>query len=117
MAKRGRPRKHDLPKRAPKRTGKRGPRPVDPEPEHQLVETGQLSLIEDAALDDLENLAKSYASVRDRRMALTLQEVDANALVLKKMKEYGKTTYRRDGIEINVVTSEEKAKVKIKDED
>jgi hypothetical protein len=111
-----------LPMRRPKKTGKRGPHPEEQpgtEPQGELIVDEQQSLpgMEDAAIDDLENAARSYASVRDRRMALTKQEVDANALVLKMMKEYGKTTYRRDGIEIYVVTTEEKAKVRVSKDD
>jgi len=109
----GRPRKHDLPRHAPKRSGKRGPRPETTE-----VELSQPSLpgMEDAAIDELENVARDYVSVRDRRMALTEQEVDANALVLSMMKKHGKEVYRRDGIEIQIVAKDEKARVKIKEE-
>jgi hypothetical protein len=105
-----------------KRTGKRGPRPDTPEdaqPAGELInEQGSLPGMEDAAIDDLENVARNYATVRDRRMALTEQEVHAKNLVLSKMKEHGKETYRRDGISIQIVHEAESVKVKVdKDEE
>ena len=111
-----------LPMRRPKKTGKRGPHPEDEpgtEPQGELIVDEQQSLpgMEDAAIDDLENAARSYASVRDRRMALTEQQVDAKNVVLAKMKEAGKTAYRRDGIEIRVVMSEETVKVRVTEEE
>lgn len=98
---------------------KRGPRPesTDGQPAGELIEQASLPGMEDAAIDDLENVARQYASVRDRRMALTEQEVDAKMLVLAKMKEHGKETYRRDGISILIVHTDETVKVKIAEED
>ena len=111
-----------LPARRPKKTGKRGPHPEDEpgtEPQGELIVDEQQSLpgMEDAAIDDLENAARSYASVRDRRMALTEQQVDAKNVVLNKMREHGKQNYRRDGIEIRVVATEETVKVRVTDEE
>src|SRR5689334_6127836 len=104
-----------LPSVAPKKTGKRGVRPVDyenPDPLPDLAEPEpptsaevaefldgvgatrekrkekvkkpevvppqeqRLPGMEDAAIEELEDSAKRYAQIRDKRMALTEQEVD-----------------------------------------
>jgi len=111
-----------LPMRRPKKTGKRGPHPEDEAGSHgqgELIVDEQQFLpgMEDAAIEDLESAARSYVSVRDRRMALTKQEVDAKNVVLNKMREHGKQNYRRDGIEIRVVATEETVKVRVTDEE
>lgn len=108
-----------LPKKAPKKTGKRGPRPETPDGEAvvgELIEP-RLPGMEDSAIEELEDAAKRYVTVRDERMALTEREVDSKDLVLTLMKRHDKQTYRRDGIEINIVHTEESVKVKFKEKD
>jgi len=132
--KRARPPKHD--KATPrKKSGKRGPWPekkAEQTPataqeageqgtaeEHygEPLEQGMLAGMEDAAIDELEDAAKKYAGIRDRRMALTKQEVDAQDLVLTLMKRHEKEHYNRDGIEIKIIHESEKAKVTVKKEE
>lgn len=74
----------------------------------------RLPAMEDAAIEELEDAAERYAGIRDKRMALTEQEVDCQELLLTLMKRNGKKHYKRDGIECTVVAKEEKVRVKIK---
>lgn len=107
-----------LPKRPPKKTGKRGVGPApDGEPVvGELIEP-RLPGMEDSAIEELEDAAKRYVGVRDERMALTEREVDAKDLVLTLMKRHDKETYRRDGLEIKVVHTDESVKVRFKEEE
>jgi hypothetical protein len=68
---------------------------------------------EDRAIKPLEDVAAAYADVRDRRMVLNKEEHELKVHALKLMHKYGKTIYRRDGIEIRIVESDEDVKVKI----
>ena len=114
-------RKSHLPSKAPKRSGKRGPRPEAVSDENATVsEVTQpmLPTMEDSAIEEIESAAMRYADVRDRRMALTEQEVDANDLVKTLMHRHGKTHYKRGKVEIIIKATDEKCKVKIaKEED
>lgn len=69
-------------------------------------------------IEELETLAKQYAKLRDKRQALTVQEVDLKGQLLGAMKKHKKTSYIHGKITITVVVEEEGVKVKIaKDED
>lgn len=70
--------------------------------------------MEDRAIKALEDVAASYADVRDRRMALNLEEAELKVMALKLMHRYDKTIYRHAGIEIRVIDGEEDVKVKVK---
>jgi hypothetical protein len=81
------------------------------------VQTDQrLPGMEDAAIEELEDAAKRYAVVRDKRMALTDQEVDMKELLLTLMTRHGKKEYRHHGIEIKVVPEGAKVKVRIEED-
>lgn len=69
---------------------------------------------EDRAIQPLEDIAASYADVRDRRIELNREEGELKAHALKLMHKFGKTIYRRDGIEIRIVPGEDDVKVRIK---
>jgi len=69
---------------------------------------------EDRAIRALENAANEYADIRDQRMELSRQEHPLKEKLLKLMKHHGKQAYRRDGISIEIVTTQETVKVKIK---
>ena len=69
---------------------------------------------EDRAIRPLENIAASYADVRDRRIELNREESELKQTALKLMKQFGKMIYRRDGIEIRIVPGEDDVKVKIR---
>jgi len=77
----------------------------------------KLAGMEDNKLEDLDEIAKDYATVRDRRMELTKQEVSLNSELLTLMKKHSKTSYNCDGITINVVHEKEKVKVKVAKEE
>jgi hypothetical protein len=114
----------ELPAKAPKRTGRAGIGPKEdgpdreaPEPlEKVLAEPKQkrLPTMEDNKLADLEAAAERYAEIRDRRMALTDEEVGLKASLLTIMKRHSKVSYKRDGIEVNIVVKDETVRVKIK---
>ena len=124
MAKTAKHHAKHLPTKPPKRTGKRMPPPEDPDEQTigsvmagEAPKQKRLPTMEDNKLDDLEAAAENYADIRDRRMALTEQEVDLKAGLLKIMKDRGKATYKRDGIECRIVAKDETVRVKIKKED
>jgi hypothetical protein len=72
--------------------------------------------MEDRQIGDLEQVAIDYADIRDRRQALTKDEVDLKSRALNLMHKYGKTHYKRDGVEITLVPGEEDVKVRVKKE-
>ena len=74
----------------------------------------QQDLIADRAIKPLDNVAASYADIRDRRMALTQDEAALKQMAIKLMHKYEKTIYRHDGIEIRLVDGKEDVKVKVK---
>lgn len=104
-----------LPKRAPKKSGKRGIGPAH-DPDHG--KTSRLPGMEDAAIEDLENAAREYANLRDNRLQVLKDEVAVKEDLLLLMKSHHKEKYTHDGIEIRLVHEKENVKVKIKkDED
>jgi hypothetical protein len=74
----------------------------------------QQALITDRAIPALEQVAADYAAIRDDRMELAVREAALKATAIKLMHKYGKTVYRRDGIELRLVEGEETITVKIK---
>jgi len=126
---------HALPKSAPKRSGKRGVGPkldtVDdfdkpvrseafaPHAEEKPKKPRQARLpeMEDAAIEALEVLAESYASIRDQRQELTTEEVRLKNELLDAMHKENKTSYVHSGVEIRVIVEKEKVRVRIKREE
>jgi hypothetical protein len=78
--------------------------------------TRDLPGMEDRAIKPLEDVAASYADVRDQRIALNKTEAELKKTALTLMHKYDKTIYRHAGIEIRVVPGEEDVKVKIRKE-
>lgn len=62
-------------------------------------------------------MAADYADVRDRRQALTAEEVTLKQRAMQLMTQHHKTVYRRNGITITIVPGEAKIKVKVKPAD
>lgn len=83
------------------------------------VQTKQARLpgTEDAAIEKLEDLAHNYVKVRDKRQALTTQEVELKTEILAEMHKLKKTRYEFGRTVIEVVTVKEKVKVKVQDDD
>lgn len=69
---------------------------------------------EDAAIESLEALAEEYAEARDERMAIGERESDLKQKLLTEMHANGKTKYLHAGVEIEVIATDEKVKVRIK---
>ena len=60
---------------------------------------------------EIEDAAKQYVEVRDRRMELTKDEVEAHGILLEAMKRAGAEFYRTtNGMDCRI---EEKEKVKV----
>lgn len=90
-------------KAAKKQTAKRTPEPRQK----------RLSEMDDPEISELENLAEEYATIRDKRQALTKREVELRGELLLEMKKHGRQHYHHAGIDITVVHENEKVKVKI----
>ncbi len=74
--------------------------------------------MEEPEIEELEQAAKIYAKLRDKRQALTMQEVELKTKLLALMKKYKKTEYVHNKVSISVVVEEETVKVRIqKDKD
>jgi len=98
---------------APKRNGKRGISLADSD----LGKTSRLPGMEDAAIEELEDCARNYAKLRDRRIVLLNEEVDMKEDLLALMKRNNKEKYIHDGIEISITHEKEKVKVIIKEDE
>jgi hypothetical protein len=73
--------------------------------------------MENRELKDIEDAARRYAGIRDKRMSLNEQEVKLKDLLLGLLKKHNKREYRRDGIEVWIKVEEETVKVKISEDD
>jgi hypothetical protein len=73
--------------------------------------------MEDGPIKDLEAEAHEYAKYRDKRMQWGRDESASKERLLDLMKKHKKDHYKRDGIEITLVTEKENVKVKISDGD
>lgn len=62
----------------------------------------------------LNRAAIEYAEIRDRRMEMTNEEVEAKAKVLNLMKKHDLSTYAYGRINVRLVVGEDTVKVKIK---
>jgi len=113
-----------LPKRAPKKTGRRGvgPKPLDDKQDfdkptkQQLLKDAarqaRLPGMEDTAIEEIETTARQYKSKQDKRIAILKQEVDLKNLLLGLLHQHGKSSYYRDGLAIDIVPTSEKVKVR-----
>lgn len=141
--KKGKSVEEHLPKKAPKRIGKKGVGPKDepldpvkdfetpvkqepaaelqgsalPESEKKKPRQARLPTMEDRAIEELEDSAENYADVRDQRMELTREESRLKDELLGLMKKHKKTSYVHDGFDIKVIVESEKLRVRIKKED
>jgi len=104
---------------APRRSGRRGIGPVD-EAEKRVEEAiakgpkqKQFAGMEDERIEELESAAEFYAELRDKRQALTAQEVPAKKRLLDFMHANHKTHYKHGEIEIEVITKKESVRVTI----
>lgn len=131
-----------LPQTPPKKTGKRGVGPK-PDGEREFTGTlaeqdtarqaseqpaaeplkvpgakkprqARLPEMEDPEIEELENAAQDYASIRDERIALNQDEHKLKEKLLSLMKVNKKERYHRDGIEVKLVHENETVKVRVK---
>ena len=69
--------------------------------------------MENREIKELNDAAEEYASIRDERQQLTVQEVGLKAKVLSLMHKRKMNDYVFNGIEIHVIMEEETVKVKV----
>lgn len=60
----------------------------------------------------IDKLADSYVDIRDKRMELTAEEIEASAELLDEMVKHDLTEYKYDGKIVKVVAGDKKVKVK-----
>jgi len=77
----------------------------------------ELPGMEDRQIPELHAAALEYASIRDKRMELTKEEVRLRDKVLELMKKFDKETYLYDEVEVNRIAAKEKVKVKVHGEE
>lgn len=75
--------------------------------------------MEDRRFEDLDDKAREYVKVRDKRQDLTRREVELKSDLLGLLKKHKKTEYHHEDIDIWIVVEQESVKVKVakKDED
>jgi hypothetical protein len=61
---------------------------------------------------DVSEAADDYVAVRDERMALARREIETRAVLMDRMKRHKITRYVDDDFEIEIVSVDEKLKVK-----
>lgn len=108
--------KHAVRKPPPKRTGKRGIGPAEPEA-GEKPDAGQsqkdLPGMEDREIAEIERAAEDYATIRDRRITLNAEEHELKEKLLGLMKKHSKEKYTRDGVEVRVIHEKETVKIKL----
>ena len=98
----------------PPESSEQEPEEASTEDTSKKTRQARLPGTEDAAIESLEALAEEYVEVRDRRMALTAAEADFQQKLLAEMKALDKKRYVHDGVQIEVIATDEKVRVRIK---
>jgi len=62
---------------------------------------------------DITEAAETYVEIRDERMELTANEIDANAALVAAMEEHGLTEYIDEEAELKVTLPNKKVKAKV----
>ena len=70
--------------------------------------------MKDSKLEALHNAALDYAEIRDKRQALTKEEVELKGQLLTLMHKHRKDHYEYNGVVVDLVTEEETVKVRVK---
>lgn len=73
--------------------------------------------LEDAQIEELETIATEYKKQQKKRMSYLSKEVEQKGLLLEAMKRHKKKHYKFEDLEIEIVPTGEKLRVKIKKED
>lgn len=66
----------------------------------------------DESIPEIEQAAEEYVAIRDKRMVLTEDEVEARTRLIAKMKDHKLDFYKFDGQIVTVLHGEDKVKVK-----
>lgn len=83
-------------------------------PKPPAAKDADLPTMEDRVIKDLHKAAVDYDEVKKRRMALTLEEVEAKGKVRDLMHKHKRTHYAFGGIEITLEPPDGEEKVKVK---
>lgn len=73
--------------------------------------------LDDAKIEALEDLALDYKKLQKKRITALAKEVELKGKLLDEMKSQKKTHYKYEDIEIEIVPTGEKLKVKISKEE
>jgi hypothetical protein len=65
------------------------------------------------AIPALERVAAAYADVRDRRLALAVDEARLKQQAITLLKQHNKTVYRRNGIELTLIPGEDTIRLRV----
>jgi hypothetical protein len=95
------------------------PKPLDPVVDfpNPVKKQADLPGMENRAITELEEAARKYAAIRDKRMALNDAEVKLQDILMALLKKHGKREYKHDGIEVWIKVEQEKVKVRIHEDD
>lgn len=88
-------------------------RQIADKPKRIRAEAQDLPGMTDRKIKPLHDKAKEYVALRDQRMALGAQEVEAKGQLLDLMHAHKKENYICEGIEITIISEQEKIKVKV----
>ena len=73
--------------------------------------------MENRGIPELEEAARKYAAIRDKRMALNDAEVKLQDILLALLKKHGKREYRHGELEIWIKVEVEKVNVRVHEDD
>jgi len=77
----------------------------------------RLPEMEDAEIEEIEEAARAYVSVRDKRIAASRKEIDAKDTLLDVLKKHKKKHYHHGALDCEIVPEGERLRVKITEEE
>ena len=85
--------------------------------EEQKGKQERLPEMDDAEIGEIEEAARIYAGVRDKRIAASRKEIDAKDSLLAALKKHKKKHYHHGGLDCEIIPEGERLKVTLTDED
>lgn len=82
-----------------------------------MSNSNRLPGMDDAEIEELESIAHEYKKIQKRRMTALNKEVELKDQLLEVMKKNKRKHYKFEDLEIEIVPTGEKLKVKIAKED
>jgi hypothetical protein len=90
---------------------------MEPNTESVTNMANRLPGMEDAQIEALDSLALDYKKLQRKRITALAKEVELKGKLLEEMKTQKKKHYKYEDIEIEIVPTGEKLKVKISKEE